>query len=142
MYIKPPQPKKRYSIQQSLLMITAVALVLFVGTKVYPFVHGPTLLLEELENGTTLHEPKITLSGIAKYTKNISINGVPIELSPDGAFSESIVLAPGYNIITTEAKDRFGSSSDSVYQLVLKENENKTFTLDTLSELDNSLRKN
>lgn len=123
------QDKKIRTVSRSILGIIVVAIIGFAGLKTYPLVHGPVIQVATLDDGTTLSEPLITISGIARYTQNLNINGAPVATAPDGSFGEKVLLSPGYNIITMQASDRFGKIETKNYTLVLHENSGGTFTL-------------
>ncbi len=93
----------------------------FVGMKLYPLVHGPDVLLSTFKDGANLDNPMVSVSGKALYTKNLMVNGNPLALSPDGSFSETIVLNPGYNVVSLQAKDQFGKVSTHDYALMLSD---------------------
>ncbi len=106
----------------------AILLSVFIGTKVYPIVHGPKIETATIHDGTTMETALLPLTGIAKYTKDLVINGNPIATAPNGSFNDNILLSPGYNVITMQAIDRFGKKSIKNYEIVLHENDNGSFT--------------
>jgi hypothetical protein len=110
------------------LMIGVLGVLGFVGFNLYPLIHGPSITVETLSDGATLNDSMIRLSGRAKFTKDLSINGAPLATSPSGTFDEHLVLNPGYNLITITGTDRFGTVKESTYTLVLHE-EKPTLTL-------------
>jgi hypothetical protein len=81
------------------LGIIGVLVFGFVGMKIYPIIHGPALDLTTLRDGGIVTEPLVSISGIAKYTHNLIINGNELPLSPNGSFNDKIILNPGYNLI-------------------------------------------
>jgi hypothetical protein len=86
------------------LLLVVVVYALF-RTKDLIFGGGLTLKgISESEHGTEV----LTLSGIAKQAKELSINGraIPTELS--GAFTDTLILVPGYNVVSIRSKDLFG----------------------------------
>jgi len=112
-------------ISKGLLSVLAVAVIGFIGLKLYPLIHGPDVTIATLSNGSTLQDPMIRISGKALYTKNLIVNGDSIALAPDGSFDENLVLNPGYNVIVAQAVDRFGKLQTHNYAVVLhSSNEN------------------
>jgi hypothetical protein len=63
-------------------------------------------------------EPFITLEGRAERITSLSMNGTEIAVTEEGAFSESYVLAPGYNRIVLEARDRYGKTTERAIEIV------------------------
>lgn len=106
---------------KALACALGAAVLGFVGMKVYPIVHGPAIDLSTLSDGGTVTEPMVRISGIAKYTRDLVINGNALPLSPDGSFDEKLVLNPGYNLISVAARDQFGTATRRDYSIILKE---------------------
>ncbi len=109
------------TVAKGFLGIIVVAVLGFVGMKIYPIIHGPALELATLTDGGTVTEPMMRISGSAKYTRNLVINGNVLPLSPDGSFNDKIVLNPGYNLISVAAHDQFGTATRHDYSVILKE---------------------
>lgn len=126
------QERRGKTAQRIALGILSTALVSFVGAKLYPLVHGPAIELANMTDGAHLTEPVIQLTGVAKYTKDLIVNGAPLATAPDGSFDEKLLLNPGYNVITMEGKDRFGNNNVKNYAVILTEEPDHTFTLNTL----------
>lgn len=125
------QEQRHRTIKKSALCVLGLGLALFVGTKIYPLLHGPEIELNTMTDGAHLTEPMVKISGIARFTKDLIINGVTLPTAPDGSFDEHLLLNPGYNIITMEGKDRFGNTNVKNYAVILTEEPNQTFTLNT-----------
>lgn len=114
-----------------------LAVVGFVGLKLYPLIHGPEVDLETLSDGASLKDPMIRISGTASYTKDLIVNGNSLALSPDGSFDEKLLLNPGYNLITVQARDRFGALQNHSYAVILTEEKNQTLTVRQVPPLTN-----
>ena len=65
-----------------------------------------------------LTESLIDVAGIATNISAISLNDRPIFIDESGAFSEKLMLYPGYNIIKLRAEDKFGSTVENDLELV------------------------
>ena len=63
-----------------------------------------------------------TIKGVALKATYITLNGREIFIDKSGNFSESIVMLPGFSIITLHAKDKFGKTAEKKFELVLGEN--------------------
>ena len=63
-------------------------------------------------------EPFITIEGRAERITSISMKGKDIAVTEEGAFSEPYVLAPGYNRIVLEARDRYGKTTERTIEIV------------------------
>ena len=131
------QEKRNRNFLRTSCGVLGLALIVFVGTKMYPLIHGPDIQLATMTDGAHLTEPVVQLSGTAHFTKDLIINGAPIATAPNGSFDEKLLLNPGYNVITMEGKDRFGNSNVKNYTAILTEEADHTFTLNTLPATTN-----
>ena len=75
-----------YVLKRASLSAVALLVLGFVGLKLYPLVHGPSLELATLSNGAVLNDPMIRISGKALYTKDLIVNGESLPLATDGSF--------------------------------------------------------
>jgi hypothetical protein len=116
---KSDQTKK--ILKKGLLGIFVFGVLVFVGCKIHPIIHGPIIDVTTLINGGTVSEPMIRISGIAAYTQQLIVNGKNLALSPSGFFDEKLVLNPGYNIIHIQGEDRFGKKRQQSFTVVLAE---------------------
>lgn len=113
--------------------VSIFAITVFVGVKVYPIIHGPVINLATIDNGAQVTDPMIRVSGKARFTKNLLVNGAPVATAPDGTFDQNLILNPGYNLLTFEGNDRFGSTSKKDFVVVLAE-QNPSLTIGPLGD--------
>ena len=106
-------------ITKASLGVVFLAIIGFIGLKLYPVLHGPKVDLATLTDGQVLHDPLIHISGKSFYTKTLIVNGDTLATAPDGSFNEPLLLHPGYNLITVSAQDRFGAKTSHDYALML-----------------------
>lgn len=118
---KTKSEKNKSLIQKSTLGLFALFVVGFVGMKLYPIVHGPTIDISTISDGASVTDAMIRISGTASFTQDLIVNGKSLALSPNGSFDEKLVLNPGYNVITVQGSDRFGKKTDQTYAMVLTE---------------------
>jgi hypothetical protein len=87
--------------------ILLLVVIVYAGARTKDLIFGGTLTLSATQKNDAGSEI-ITLSGFAKRAKELSVNGrmIPTELS--GAFSDTLVLVPGYNVVSVQTKDLFG----------------------------------
>lgn len=71
-----------------------------------------------IQDGATLSNNILPVTGNAKNAIYISINGREISVDQLGNFNETIVLLPGYNVIKIEARDKFEHIDEKYYQLI------------------------
>lgn len=109
---------------RTILQITA-GLVFFgiiAGYSAYQaqdFWTGPTVTINTPADGATTSEPLIRVTGAAERISHLSLNGRQIYTSPNGRFSEPLLLAPGYNIITVAANDAFDRHTEEQVRVIL-----------------------
>ncbi len=82
---------------------------------------GVDLQLEGITDGAILSNDVISLKGSALHASHIAIDGREIEVDKDDKFTEELVLSPGYNIISIEAKDKFGKKTQNAYRVFYKD---------------------
>jgi len=105
------------------LWIALGVIVLIVGYaafKAKSLVEGPDIGIISPLNGATSTESLVELSGFAHNISFLTLNGDKIYTNEAGAFKEKILLSYGYNIMTLEAKDRFGRTAQKTLQLIYK----------------------
>ncbi len=64
----------------------------------------------------------ILVSGRAIHANMLFFNDREVQQNPAGDFSESLLLAPGYNIMSIEAKDRYGRAVTKTIELTFIKN--------------------
>lgn len=97
--------------------------ILILGYAVFAardFVKGPSITIESPQNGTTSTESLIDIHGSVKNISFLTLNGNKIFTDEAGVFTEQVLLSYGYNIMTLEAKDRFGRTVEKTLQLIYK----------------------
>ncbi|MFZ1019394.1 MAG: hypothetical protein WAN61_00175 [Minisyncoccia bacterium] len=85
------------------------------------FIFGVRIRNVNLQDGATVADNIINLTGNAKNAVKLSLNGREISVDQQGNFAETIALLEGYNIISVRAQDKFGNSDEKNYQLIYKQ---------------------
>ncbi len=111
-------PKLIVSI--SLIAIIAVGLSVYSYLQFKEYLRGPVLTIEEPQNGSMSTTSLVLLRGSARNVSFLTLSGRQIFTNEQGSFKESLLLQNGYNIMTLEAKDRFGHSMEKRLELVYK----------------------
>ena len=102
-------------------LIIVIAGVIVIGYIIFNFrvfIAGPKIEVTSPENGSTVTEPLIDVVGLATNISQIQMNNNTIFLSENGEFKEFLLLNPGYNIISIDAKDKFGRSVSRKIEVV------------------------
>ncbi len=116
-------------------VIVWLGIVIIIGYSVFAlegFIRGPRIeivtpesvrmggkseSLRYFSNATT--EAVVLVSGRVINANMLFINGAEIPQNLEGRFSESLLLAPGYNIMSVEAKDRYGRTVKKTIEITL-----------------------
>ncbi len=91
--------------------IAAIVLVLLSGYGLLEARHlisGPSIIIDIPSNYTTFEDGFVRVSGTAKNTENLSLNGGPLPIDETGVFEKIILYPSGSGILTLTATDRFG----------------------------------
>ena len=102
---------------------TTVALVVFfilaLGYALFEargIILGPTITVSG--EVSDVHEQFVMIKGAAQRISLLSMNGKPVQVTKEGAFAESYLLAPGYNRIVLNAKDQYGRTTERVLEII------------------------
>jgi hypothetical protein len=68
------------------------------------------------------NSPLATVSGNASKATYLVLNGREIFIDKDGNFAESIVVLPGFSIVTLNARDKFGKTAEKKFEVFYEEN--------------------
>jgi len=80
---------------------------------------GPFLAVDSPEDGATLAEGAVVVSGRAEPDCRVFVEGQPVPLSRDGAFSLSVALDEGANVLHVTAEADDGRQTTSTRDLVV-----------------------
>jgi hypothetical protein len=81
-------------------------------------INGPQIVLTSPKTGSTLANPLVAITGNASNISFLSLNDRQIFVDKDGTFNEELLLSPGYNVWTIQAKDKFGRIVTKKIELV------------------------
>lgn len=98
-------------------MITGAAVAVFIVVayavwRSFPYASGPRIEIFQPIDGSTATSPTVTVIGRALRVSSVTMNGRDISLTENGDFNETLVVFPGMNFISFQAKDRFGRVID------------------------------
>lgn len=110
----------RRKFEFSLAVIATLTITLYAVNRMWSLAEGPVITVAEPENGATVPDSLITIEGTGRNVASLYLNGRKILLDDKSAFSESLLLAYGYNILELEAHDRFNRTVTKELILLLK----------------------
>lgn len=114
-----------------LILSLVIVVVIVIGLAGYAYLQsreylrGPVIVIDEPLNGSMSTTSLITMRGAAHNVSFLTLNGRQIFTDVLGRFRESLLLESGYNIMTLEAKDRFGHTETKRLELVYKPVQNQ-----------------
>lgn len=82
-------------------------------------VRGPKIVVVTPENGYATTTPLIVVTGQIQRAVILALNGATTTTDLAGNFKESLLLSPGYNIMTLEARDRYGRVVKEIIEMTL-----------------------
>lgn len=109
-------------------ILTSVSAVVFLlaifGTyglyKAKAYLEGPEIAITSPSNGEVIGEQLLLISGKAANVSTLFVNGRQIFADKEGNFSDSLLLAPGYNIMEIKGNDKFGRETKQNLEIVYK----------------------
>ncbi len=103
------------------LFLVAVAGYIFI--KFTAFLFAPEIELTNLSSETIIvNSLEITIAGRVENTHSLTLNGRELYIGKNGSFEDVARLTDGMNILSFEAKNIFGRSSDLVRRVVYIKN--------------------
>ncbi len=101
------------------IIIFFLLFVLYAGFETLKLFLGPSLVINNPKNLSTITEPELTVSGHVERVSYITINDRQIFADKSGYFEDKLLLLPGYNIIEVSVRDRFGKEIDKTLKVWL-----------------------
>ncbi len=71
------------------------------------------------------------IKGVASKATYISLNGREIFINKNGDFSESVILLPGFSVVTINARDKFGKTAEKKFEVVVEKSSDAFAFIDT-----------
>lgn len=111
------QTRKKLARASGVLFL--LLLIVYSAYQARVYLAGPHIAIERAaQNGSLLD-----ISGNAERVAFLSLNGRQIFTDERGVWQETILLLPGYNIVSLAATDRFGRKAE-VYRDFYRTKEN------------------
>lgn len=103
------------------LTLSALGILIVLGYTYFVFtgfLRGPQIETLSPQSGFSTTSPLIIVSGRAVHTNILSLNDASVPLDRNGNFSESLLLAKGYNIISVKAEDKYNRVTENKIEIV------------------------
>lgn len=121
------------TFKQKLSLILGISFFLiivgFAYSRSYTLIHGNKINISGLIDGSETANQFVTLKGDAKHALSLLVNGRTISIDENGKFNDSLLLLPGYNVITIESTDKFGHKDSKVIRSYYKVNNSPSVAL-------------
>ncbi len=112
------RPLRSYLVRGAVI----AALSLIALYTLFEFRHllaGPELTITYPENGASLREPLLRITGTARNVTHLTLNDRQIFVDAEGNLEETVLLSTGYNAIRLRASDRFGRVEERLFKLMV-----------------------
>jgi hypothetical protein len=109
------------NLKQIIFGLLCLFVVLYALFQARFLILGPRVNITSPQNGSSLPERAVTLTGTAKNVAYISLNGRQIFTDEEGYWEEKLLVSPGLSIMTVQARDRFGRETEKHIELVLNQ---------------------
>lgn len=90
------------------IVAAAFLLVFYVGRQIHTLLAPPALIVDAPNTDMQTATPRLTVSGQTEPEVRVSVNGNTALTDPSGRFALPLLLVRGVNIITVEARRKFG----------------------------------
>ncbi len=81
---------------------------------------GITVSVNGIQNGMTVTDPLLALSGTSPHARGMTIDGQDVPTAENGTWTDTIALMPGVNTITIAATDKFHRTISKQYVVYYK----------------------
>lgn len=106
------------------IIIRAVLIVFFLGIVVYglfatrDLIRGPYIEISEPVDGMTTASSTVGVKGKVMRVSELTVNDSPVAISTMGDFEDTVLLQPGYNVLSIKVQDRFGKKIEKNLGLI------------------------
>jgi hypothetical protein len=103
-----------------IISLSALFLVIIVYAffRSYDLLFGVKIKNVNLADGAKMENNILNITGNAKNAVHLLLDGREVSVDQDGNWNETIALLSGYNVVSVEAKDKFGKSDEKIYKLI------------------------
>lgn len=108
-------------IKRAIFGIFFLFIIIFGFARSTDLIFGVKIRGVSIADGAIAIESVTRITGNAKNTTGLVLNGRKIPIDLAGNFNETIALLPGYNIVNLKAVDKFGYIDEKNYKLILKD---------------------
>lgn len=112
--------KARRQINLTIIVVICLFVLLYSLYEARNLLKGPNLVISVPEkNYISTKNSVLDIRGNAKNILSLTVNNRPILITPEGDWSDKLLLLSGYNRIAITAKDKFGREEIKIIEVVL-----------------------
>ena len=100
------------------ITVAAMLIIGYGAWRSFNYARGPAIEVFQPKDGSAISASTIEVIGRADRVNSLSVNGMSVSLDEKGNFRENLVVFPGVNIITLDAKDQFGRATEKQIEVV------------------------
>jgi len=100
------------------ISIFFLIILIFAFFRSRDLIFGVKIKNVNIADGTRVSDSAMKVEGNAKNAISLTLNGREISINQRGDFSETIALLSGYNVISIDAKDKFGYIDEKNFRLI------------------------
>lgn len=100
--------KNSWNPRYAIVLVVVLIIGGYAVSRSWNLLSGPKLIIDTPTEGQVIKDSFITVNGEVERISSLHLNGRQIFTTPEGHFSESLLLLSGYNIIVMVAEDKFG----------------------------------
>lgn len=104
----------RFAVPLALVVLLGYGLV-----EAYPVLAGPRIVLVSPEDGARVAGGVLTVAGTAYRIQDLSFDGGVLLMDERGAFSTTVALPAGDDILSLTGRDRFGRTTGVLRRVVV-----------------------
>ena len=97
-------------MSRAIAALVLLLVILYGSYKALPLLAGPSLTLTSPVETQVFRDNTVSISGVAKRTEKLTLNGTLLPIDAEGRFSKTLIISSGGAILSLTATDRFGKS--------------------------------
>lgn len=126
--------KKHRSFSKIFIFVFIGSFLIYGLFESFRYFSGPKITIIEPKDGSLVATSTVVLYGKVRNIAYLTLNERQIFSDTSGNFGQKLLLQEGYNIITIEARDRFGKNKVEKIELYRPIETKKDFEFSTTTE--------
>lgn len=111
--------KLKNNLRNALFALICIIVIGYTYYEARFIINGPELTIFSPQNNAEVEDSLLEIKGSAKNLSSLTINGRQIMITPDGLFTDKLLLLDGYNTIEVKVRNKFGQENTKILGIVL-----------------------